>query len=228
MSAQPPVSLSVQEFLSLPPDTPPPVIRPPHPTHIPSSANSEYDYIDPARLAPLRSEVLDQFRSFIRSMSPAVSFISVHKLPFRGTCLMTEADVASYLDTQVIVAAWEAVLKIVPPTDRTYDLMTIRQMYLGVSATPFLFDFVLLLMLFSVAKGGFVDQVFGIYTAIGRAGSLKFTPVAIMELKSPSVVHGLKSTFRLPSHPSSLFMTPANDKQKHDAPANRSTRLLTG
>lgn len=125
------------------------------------------------------------------------------------------------------MAAWEAVLKIVPPTGRTYDLMTIRQMYLGVSTAPFLFDFVLLLM-FSVAKGGFVDQVFGIYTAIGRTGSLKFTPVAIMELKSPGVVHGLKSTFRLLSPPSSLFMAPANDKQKHDAPANRSTRLLTG
>lgn len=75
-------------------------------------------------------------------MSPGVSFTTVLKLPFRGTCLMTEADVTSYLDTQVIVAAWEAVLKMVPPTNRAYDLMTVRQMKLGVGSAPLISDFI--------------------------------------------------------------------------------------
>lgn len=141
MSAQPPTglfSLSLQEFLRLSPDTPPPVIRASGPTYVSSSTNINHDPIDLRRLAPLHSLVIDQFRTFIRSVSPDITFTSVCKMPFRGTCLMTEADVTSYLDTQVIVAAWEAVLRMVHPTERTYDLMAIRQMKLGVSSAPFL------------------------------------------------------------------------------------------
>lgn len=145
MSSRPPqpaVPLSLQEFLRVSPDTPPPVIRTPGLTHISSSTNSDYDYIDPSILVPLHPGVIDQFRSFIRSISPAIPFTTALKLPFLGTCLMTEADVTSYLNTQVIVAAWEAVLKLVPPTNRTYDLATIRQMKLGVSSFSLLFDFI--------------------------------------------------------------------------------------
>lgn len=65
-------------------------------------------------------------------MSGKVSFDSELKLPFRASSLTNEADVAIYLETQVIIAAWETVIEMVPTTERNYDLMTLRQMHMGV------------------------------------------------------------------------------------------------
>lgn len=124
----------LQEFIRVSPDTPPPVIRAPGLTHVCCSAISYYDYIDPNTLVSLDPAAIDRFRSFIRSVSPGVSFATVLESHFRGTCLMTAADVTSFLDTQTIVVAWEAVLKMVRPINRAYDLKTIRLMKLGVGS----------------------------------------------------------------------------------------------
>lgn len=84
-------------------------------------------------------------------------------------------------------------------------------------------------MLFLVTKDGFPDQVFGIYTSTGRTGPPKFTPVALIEMKSPGIVYGLCSTFRLSNPPSpTAFLILANDTQKRVARVRSSTPPPTG
>lgn len=102
------------------------------PAHSSSRNNNDYRPIETDMLLSMDIRLVNMFRAFITSMSPTVSFDSTLKLPFDGSSLTTEADVTTYLETQVIISAWQVVLQMVPPTDRMYDLMTMRQMYLAV------------------------------------------------------------------------------------------------
>lgn len=126
---------TVEQLLAAQPPPPPlyPEFDPLRPTHSSSSANENYDYIDPADLQSISSAEIASFRKHINSMSPPFMFHSNVTVPFRGTRLMTEGDVTAYLETQVIPAAWETVLLLVPPTDRVYDLLTMRQRNFSVS-----------------------------------------------------------------------------------------------
>lgn len=127
---------TVEQLLTVQPPAPPlyPAFDALRRTHSSSSANENYDYIDPADLQSISSAEIASFRKHINSMSPPFVFHSNLTVPFRGTRLMTEGDVTAYLETQVIPAAWETVLLLVPPTDRVYDLLTMRQRNFNVSA----------------------------------------------------------------------------------------------
>lgn len=46
--------------------------------------------------------------------------------------MVSEGMVAAYLDTQVLFAAWQAVLRMVPPV-RNYDLEMVKQAPIDVS-----------------------------------------------------------------------------------------------
>lgn len=129
---------TVKQLLAVQPPPPPlyPDWDPLRPTHSSSSINESYDYIDPDWLEAIAVSDIVSFRNYINAMSPPFMFHSSLTVPYRGTRLMSEGDVTAYLENQVIPAAWETILMMVPPTDRIYDLITMRQKNLGVSHVP--------------------------------------------------------------------------------------------
>lgn len=112
-----------------------PKIAPPS-TYTSSKMNHDYASIHLEFLDRVHPCVITRFRKFLNDMSRSVSFDSELKMPFRGSSITTEGNITSYLESQVIQAAWEAVLEMVPPTKREYDLLTVRQFY-HVDCSPY-------------------------------------------------------------------------------------------
>lgn len=134
--------LTAQELLAILPNTAPACVAGlsgvsgaairPAPAHTSSKCNHNYESIPQTSLVRVAGEEITRFRTFLKSMSKSVLFDSVMKLPFDASTITTEGDVTAYLQSQVIMAAWQAVLEMVPPTKREYDLLTVRQFYLEV------------------------------------------------------------------------------------------------
>lgn len=210
-----PRTLTVKEFLAAPLQLPPPFLsfslRPfgspfqpasghnhLHVTHSSSKHNEAYDPIDPQTLEPFEIYEIDKFRAFITSMSPAVTFAFPHQIPFDGCALTNEGDVTAYISTQVISAAWLAVLRMVPPRNRQFDLLTIRKLYLEVTRPPP--SAICCAFTHFAKQSGVPDQVFGIVRKKYARSNPSFIPCAIIELKAPKMVHGLLSVIRIDSH----------------------------
>lgn len=85
-------------------------------------------------LWPVDPHLKEEFRNCIHLMSEhtKISFKDPLALPWEGCSMVSEAMVTSYLDTQVLFAAWQAVLRMVPAT-RDYDLEMVKQAPVDVS-----------------------------------------------------------------------------------------------
>lgn len=92
-----------------------------------SSKNSQdHDAIALRSLVKTDDSAIVAFRSFVRSMSPAISFPTSLMLPVGGRSMNGHGDVVSYLNLQVIIAGWQTFLQMIP-AERTYDPLTARQ-----------------------------------------------------------------------------------------------------
>lgn len=131
---------TVAQFLAIAPKLPPSVPfsvastnstlfdNRPRTAHASSKLNDEYKPIALSTLKPLGSQDIAQFRQFVTSMSPTVTFYYPQDFPSDGCALRTKGDVTAYANTQVINAAWRAVLRMIPPRDRQYDLLRCWQL----------------------------------------------------------------------------------------------------
>lgn len=99
-----------------------------------SKKTQNHDAIALQSLVKTDDSIVATFRSFVRSMSPAVSFPTSLRLPVHGRSMNSQGDVTSYLDFQVIAASWETFLQMMP-VQRTYDPLTARQHPIEVCST---------------------------------------------------------------------------------------------
>lgn len=94
------------------------------PTH--SSARAlEYEWIDETTLHTILGVEIAIFRKRIQSMD-SVKFGHSLALPWEASPMLSEGCVTAYLDAQVLGAAWQAVLQLLPK-DRDYDLQMVKQ-----------------------------------------------------------------------------------------------------
>lgn len=98
-----------------------------------SVKNYNYQAISVEMLIQTPKLLIDRFRTFLKSMSPAVSFPSPLMLPFEAFSMSSEADVTCYLDCQVVTSAWQAVIRMIPPERTSYDLLSVKQLQTQVS-----------------------------------------------------------------------------------------------
>ncbi|KAL0631984.1 hypothetical protein Q9L58_009135 [Maublancomyces gigas] len=144
-----------------------------------SKKTQNHDAIALQSLVKTDDSIIATFRSFVRSMSPAVSFPTSLMLPVHGRSMNSQGDVTSYLDFQVIAASWETFLQMMP-VQRTYDPLTARQ---------------------HPIEDGVPDQVFGALQAGDRGGYHIFQVCAIAEYTAPGVVGELVSLIDNMSQP---------------------------
>lgn len=100
------------------------------PTHYSSSSTRSYAPINSRSLRPIPNVPIVEFRALIDSMD-SVKFDQRMALPWDASPMMSEACVTSYLDVQVLGAAWQIVLQMLPD-DRDYDLQMVKQAALEV------------------------------------------------------------------------------------------------
>lgn len=91
-----------------------------------SSANSlKYQPILDDSLRKLPAVVIEKFRTRIAAMN-SIKFDHPISLPWDASPMLSEGSVTGYLDSQVLIAAWQAVLQMLP-LDRDYDLQMVKQ-----------------------------------------------------------------------------------------------------
>lgn len=101
--------------------------------HNSSVKNYNYQAIAVDLLMQTPKPLIDRFRTFLKSMSPAVSFPNPLMLPFETCSTSSEVDVTCYLDSQVVTSAWQSVIRMIPPERRSYDLLSVKQLQTQVS-----------------------------------------------------------------------------------------------
>lgn len=144
-------------------------------------------------LRPVDSHLVQEFRNRIHSMSEhaKISFNDPLALPWEACAMVSEAMVTSYLDTQVIFAAWQAVLRMVLATT-DYDLEMVKQAPIDVSS-PTMYRPIQVLI---GKQRRIPDQMFAMITNQGPE------ILAIVEFKRRGIVTGMLSViskwFNLP------------------------------
>lgn len=104
-----------------------------HPTpHTSSKNNRLYGPIDDQFLQMFTRKKIQTFRDSITALSGFVKFQNDMKQPFSASTISNEGDVTAYLESQVIIPTWEAVTRMFPLYQRSYDLMSKRQYYMKV------------------------------------------------------------------------------------------------
>lgn len=94
-------------------------------THNSSAASLKYDPILDHSLRKIPALVIDKFRARIAAMA-SVKFDHPISLPWDASPMLSEGSVTGYLDSQVLIAAWQAVLQMLP-LQREYDLQMVKQ-----------------------------------------------------------------------------------------------------
>lgn len=100
------------------------------PTHKSSAASDKYDPIHASRLRLIPALPINEFREVIDSMD-SIQFSQPMALPWEASPMLSEGCVTSYLDAQILGAAWQAVLQMLPDK-RDYDLQMVKQVPLVV------------------------------------------------------------------------------------------------
>lgn len=112
--------------------------QPTRPAHSSSKRNEEYEPILSLSLYPINAVVVAAFRTRVLSISDTsqILFKDPLTLPWDGCSMVSEGMVTAYLDTQVLFAAWQAVLRMAPAV-RNFDLEMVKQAPIDVGP-PFL------------------------------------------------------------------------------------------
>lgn len=108
--------------------------QPTRPAHSSSKRNEEYEPIISLSLYPINPVVVAAFRTRVLSLSDSsqILFKDPLTLPWDGCSMVSEGMVTAYLDTQVLFAAWQAVLRMAPAV-RNFDLEMVKQAPIDVS-----------------------------------------------------------------------------------------------
>lgn len=158
----------------------------------PSTRNTgHYGSIEAGYLQMFTRKKVRKFCDFVTALSSFVTFQNDMRQPFTASTTTTEGDISAYLESQVVIPAWEAVTRMFPPSAGINDLMSKRQFYMQVcdtrSSLPSHVD---------MTKQGIPDLVFGSKVlGYDRSGRHLYTPRAILELKRPGIVQGLLPVF---------------------------------
>lgn len=103
--------------------------------HTSSKNNINYVPVDYRCLQMLSNRKVQKFCDYIDALSSFVTFRDSMKQPFSASTISNEGDVNAFLESQVVIPAWEAVTRMFPPSERDYDLMSRRQFYTEVSSS---------------------------------------------------------------------------------------------
>lgn len=104
------------------------------PDHRSSAASNKYEFIQASRLRLIPNLPITEFREVIDSMD-SVMFTQPMTLPRDTSSVLSEGYVTNYLDAEILVPAWQAVLQMLPD-DRDYDLQMVKQVSLVVWMNP--------------------------------------------------------------------------------------------
>lgn len=96
------------------------------PSHNSSARALEYESIIPGTLRLIPGLAIAQFRNRVKSLE-SIRFGNSMAIPWEASPMLSEACVTGYLDAQVLGAAWQAVLQILPH-ERDYDLQMVKQL----------------------------------------------------------------------------------------------------
>lgn len=136
--ASPSGSFSTDQLLAVPPAPLQVSVPVPYrPAHNSSKNNAKYHAILLSSLVVVTGATVQRFKKFTSSLS--TRFDSTLALPFKGYCILSEADVVTYLESQALYAAWQAVLEMVP-TVSGYELMTTKQFSIEVCPSSYRLD----------------------------------------------------------------------------------------
>lgn len=129
----PPPTYTIKQLLDYPLQTPSPPsgvsialleAQTNRPTH--SSARAmDFETIEETTLRPILGIEIANFREQIQSME-SIRFSHSMAIPWEASPMMSEGCVTGYLDAQVLGAAWQAVLQMLPK-ERDYDLQMVKQ-----------------------------------------------------------------------------------------------------
>lgn len=134
-----PTTYTVKQLLAHQPQRPSPASgisatilasRANRPTHKSSAASDKYDPIHASRLRLIPALPINEFRAVIDSMN-SIQFSQPMAIPWEASPMLSEGCVTSYLDVQILGAAWQAVLQMLPD-QRDYDLQMVKQVPLVV------------------------------------------------------------------------------------------------
>lgn len=95
--------------------------------HTSSKNNFKYVPVDPKCLTMLADMKVQKFCEYINALSGFATFPDCMKQPFSASTINNEGDVNAYLESQVVIPTWEAVIRMFPPSHRDYDLLNRRQ-----------------------------------------------------------------------------------------------------
>lgn len=100
--------------------------------HTSSKNNMKYDPVDPGCLLMLTDTKVERFCNYVTALSGFVTFPENMKQPFTASTINNEGDVTAYMESQVVIPAWEAVTRMFPPSHRDYDILNRRQLMIEV------------------------------------------------------------------------------------------------
>lgn len=112
--------------------------------HTSSKNNLKYVTVDSGCLLMLSDAKVERFCDYITALSAFVNFPENMKQPFTASTINNEGDVNAYLESQVVIPAWEAVARLFPPSQREYDILNRRQFVIEVRPSPPSFPYSLL------------------------------------------------------------------------------------
>lgn len=133
-SPPPPATFTVKQILDYPLLTPSPpsgasvniaASKATRPTHNSSARALLHQPIHPHSLSAISAFNISAFRHRLKSME-SIRFNDPMSLVWEASPMLSEGCVTGYLDAQVLGAAWQAVLQMVPK-DRDYDLEMVKQ-----------------------------------------------------------------------------------------------------
>lgn len=130
----PPPTFTVKQVLDYPLQTPSPpsgasvniaAAKATRPTHNSSARALLHQPIHPHSLSAISAFNISAFRHRLKSMD-SIRFNDPMSLVWEASPMLSEGCVTGYLDAQVLGAAWQAVLQMLPK-DRDYDLEMVKQ-----------------------------------------------------------------------------------------------------
>lgn len=95
------------------------------PTHSSSLRSMKYEWIHEQSLRRVMGCAITSFRDRLQAMN-SLRFDQPMALPWNASPMLSEGCVTGYLDAQILGAAWQAVLQMVPK-QRDYDLQMAKQ-----------------------------------------------------------------------------------------------------
>lgn len=140
-----------------------------------------YDSILGSSLQRICKLHVSKFRSRIETMD-SVKFDQPMALPWHASPMLSAGCVAGYLDAQVLGAAWQVVLQMVPQ-ERDYDLQMVKQASLMVCLPSDTYKLTKLTI--SLVQDATPTQTYSVLRGD------KCENLAIVELKAPGVVKAM-------------------------------------